>query len=65
MANALADRGYDITAVGLDNTVGKPGFNVNDNVNFVNVGIGYEEKRNLAFRIRRANLWFLGKKTRV
>lgn len=54
MANALADRGYDITAVGLDNTVGKPGFNVNDNVNFVNVGIGYEEKRNLAFRIRRA-----------
>ena len=24
MANALADRGYNVTAVELDNTVGKP-----------------------------------------
>lgn len=54
MANALADRGYNVTAVGLDNTVGKPFFPVHANVKFINVGIGYKERKDIFFRIKRA-----------
>lgn len=54
MANALDERGYDVIAVGMDNTVGNPGFPVNKGVNFINVGIGFAEEKSLLFKIRRA-----------
>lgn len=53
MANALDERGYDVIAVGMDNTVGNPGFPVNKGVKFINVGIGFAEEKSLLFKIRR------------
>lgn len=36
MANALADRGYEVTAICHDENVGQPGFELHDEINFIN-----------------------------
>lgn len=41
MANSLADRGHDVNAVAFDDTEGEPFFSVNNNVAFLNIGLGH------------------------
>lgn len=53
MANALVQRGYAVTALALDNTLGNPFFHVDEKVKFINCGIGFVEKKSFLYRLTR------------
>ena len=57
MSNALAERGYDVVAVGIEDKTGEPGFLVHKDVRFLNVGLGHSMKHTLMERIRRFFVW--------
>ena len=42
MANALADRGHDVTILAFENKEGNPFFPLKDTVKFLNLGIGFK-----------------------
>lgn len=51
MANALAQRGHNVIAVGVDGTEGKPFFPVDERVKFVNPGKGFKLKKTIRQKI--------------
>ena len=54
MANALVERGYIVTILALDNTLGQPFFDIDARVKFINAGVGYVEKKPCLYRLKRA-----------
>lgn len=44
MANAMAERGHDVTIMAFVNKEGKPFFALNDSVEFCNMGLGFKYK---------------------
>ena len=44
MANELAEKGYQVTALAMENKEGQPFFHVAENVNYINAGVGFEVK---------------------
>lgn len=42
MANALTDRGHDVTILAFENKEGRPFFSLKNNVKFLNLGIGFK-----------------------
>lgn len=40
MANELAEKGYQVTALAMENKEGQPFFHVAENVNYINAGVG-------------------------
>lgn len=47
MANAMVERNHKVTAVCLENRGGEPFFALNENVNFINAGIGFKASLNV------------------
>lgn len=44
MANELVEKGYQVTALAMENKEGQPFFHVAENVNYINAGVGFEVK---------------------
>ena len=42
MANALAERGHEVTVLAFEDKDGKPFFSLRENVNFINLGKGFK-----------------------
>lgn len=53
MSNALVKLGYNVVAVGFEDKIGVPFFPLNENVNFVNAGIGFDKEKTFFYRIRK------------
>ena len=53
MANELTKRGYEVVALGLHNKEGSPSYYVEPNVKFINVGVGYSDKKTFGEKIKR------------
>ena len=61
-ANAMAERGHKVVALGFDDKEGEPFFLIRENVKFINAGVGFVENK-LVRHIK--SCWFLSRHKRI